>query len=374
MAVLMAAGRAVLRGCATLASVLVLTLFGIGFASAYLPPAWFWWTGLPASLLPFLAVAAAGLLILHGLLHRSRWIVLHFVVVVLFVSRAGLPAGIQDAMQGDAEAASDTETLTVMSFNYTPQDLTPGSDAVRRSALGQLAARHHPDVIAMQSARVFERRGQVALINELDTLATVGYQTQPNAGPGTRFDTRVPLFSRPDAPARHEPIVLEAQQDTDRHITRAELQWQGQNIVVYNVHLRSFERGYALELLEAGRYRHALLELVAVYRRDVLRRVQEVRELRRLIECETRPTLLVGDLNASPFNWEYHHIRDALHDAPARLGGNWRFTWHTRLPLARIDHVLTSTHWQPVAMQVDPTTISDHYPLVVQLRLQPETE
>lgn len=372
MAVLMAAGRAVLKGCATLASVLVLTLFGIGFTSAYLPPAWFWWTGLPASLLPFLAVAAAGLLVLHGLLRRPRWIALHLAVVVLFVSRAGLPAGIQETIQGDMEATPDAETLTVMSFNYTPQDISPGSDAVRRRALGQLAAHHHPDVIAIQSTRVFERRGQVALINQLDTLATLGYQTQPDAGSGTRFDTRVPLFSRPDAPARHEPIVLEAQENTDRHITRAELQWQGHDIVIYNVHLRSFERGYALELLEAGRYRAALLELVAVYRRDVLKRVQEVRELRRLVARETKPTLLIGDLNASPFNWEYRHMQGVLHDAPARLGGNWRFTWHTRLPLARIDHVLASAHWQPVTMHVNPTTISDHFPLIVRLRIQPD--
>jgi len=261
-----------------------------------------------------------------------------------------------------------------MSFNYTPQELSSDHDPVLRRALGHLAAHYTPNVIAMQSTRVFQRRGQVALINQLDTLATVGYHAKPQAGFEARFDTRVPLFSRPKAPARQEPIVLEAQQDTDRHITRAELRWQGRDIVVYNVHLRSFERGYALELLEAGRYHDALLELVAVYRRDVLRRVQEVRELRRLIADETAPTLLVGDLNASPFNWEYHHLHAALHDAPAHLGGNWRFTWHTRLPLARIDHVLTSRHWQPVSLSIDPTPISDHYPLVVQLRLQPDAE
>ncbi|MFO8232312.1 MAG: endonuclease/exonuclease/phosphatase family protein [Longimonas sp.] len=362
----MAVGRTVIGGFVTLASMLVLALFSIGFASAYLPPAWFWWTGLPASLLPFLAGASAVLLLLHALLRYGRWVAVHAVIVVLFISRAGWPTH----MQADAEAASSADTLTVMSFNYTPQERSPEHAPVLRNTLGDLASTYTPDLIAMQSIRVFQRRGGVALINELDTLATVGYQAKPDAGFAPRFDTRVPLFSRLQGPVQQEPIVLEAQQDTDRHITRAELSWRGRDIVVYNVHLRSFERGYALELFETGRYRDALRELVAVYRRDVLRRVKEVRELRRRLERETKPTLLIGDLNASPFNWEYRHVRGALRDAPAHLGGNWRFTWHTRMPLARIDHVLTSTHWEALSMHVDATTISDHFPLVVTLRFR----
>ena len=365
----MAAGRTVLGGIITLVSVFVIALFSIGFASAYLPPLWFWWTGLPASLLPFLALGAAGLGLLHAVLRHSRWTAAHFAVVVLFVIRAGWPASLQIEAQADGGAFPNADTLTVMSFNYTPQERSPEHAPVLRNTFGHLASTYTPDLIAMQSIRVFQRRGRVTLINGLDTLAAVGYQAQPDTG-FTPIDTRVPLFTRLQGAMRQEPIVLEAQQGTDRHIIRAELAWRGRDIVVYNVHLRSFERGYALELLEAGRYRDALRELVAVYRRDVLRRVEEVRELRRRIERETKPTLLVGDLNASPFNWEYRHVRGALRDAPAHLGGNWRFTWHTRLPLARIDHVLTSAHWDALSMHVDATTISDHFPLVVTLRFR----
>ena len=361
-----------------LISMLVLSLFSIGFASVYLPPVWFWWTGLPASLLPFLALAAVGLLLVHALLGHGRWAGLHLAVVVLFLIRAGWPAALYAdlqtqarATQADAATVPRADTLTVMSFNYTPQEGGPAHAPVLRNALGHLASTYRPELIAMQSVRVFQRRGRVAFINELDTLAAAGYRVKPDAG-FAPLDTRVPLFSRLPVPMRQQPVVLKAQQRTDRHVTRTELSWQGQDIVVYNAHLRSFERGYALELLEAGRYRDALRELVAVYRRDVLRRVQEVRELRRLVARETQPTLLLGDLNASPFNWEYHHMRGEMRDAAAQLGGNWRFTWHTRLPLARIDHVLTSAHWQPVAMHVDPTHVSDHFPLIVQLQIQPD--
>lgn len=162
--------------------------------------------------------------------------------------------------------------------------------------------------------------------------------------------------------------MLEAQEGTDRHIMRSELEWGGHTTVVYNVHLRSFERSYALHMLTDGKYRAGILELLNIYRRDVLHRAREARELRRLLDAETEPLLLIGDLNASPFNWEYRHIRGARNDAAAQLGGNWSFTWHTKFPVARIDHVITSKHWQPVSLQVDSTTISDHYPLIMELQ------
>lgn len=366
----MAAGRTLLAWGAALISRVTVALFAIGFVSAYLPPAWFWWTGLPASLLPFIAMAAAGLLLVHALLRDAGWAAVHLGVVGLFVMRAGLPGGIGPAASPTAPPETAGTALTVMSFNYTPQAHVGGELPVLRDAVGRLATTYTPDLIAMQSARVFQRRGQMRLINGLDTLATTGYRVRPEPAYTQRLDTRVPIFSRVPTAVRQGEIVLQAQQDTDRHIRRAELEWQGTPIVVYNVHLRSFERGHALDLLEDERYGAALRELVAVYRRDVLRRVQEVRELRERLSNETRPTLLVGDLNASPFNWEYRHLRTALHDAPARLGGNWQFTWHTQRPLARIDHVLTSAHWEPLSVQVDSTRISDHFPIVVRLRLR----
>ena len=359
--------KTLLIGLAGLANVGLILLFAAGYASAFLPPAWFWWTWLPASLLPFWA---AGLLLATAIhLLRGRWgyVALHAVLLALFLTRASLP---WPSPPTSPDAAS---VLTVMSFNYTPFDRSVDQRSLLRNELGALADTHTPDLIAMQSIRVFQRRGQLVFSDQLDTLATAGYHAEPEQNEASYLDTRVPLFQRSGPVLHQEPIVLSSQEDIERHVMRSELEWRGQPIVVYNVHLRSFERSHALNLLARGRYRTAFRELVAVYRRDVLQRTHEARELRALLDEESQPTLLVGDLNASPFNWEYRHVRGTWLDPAAALGGNWRFTWHTRFPLARIDHVLASSHWQPHAMQVDTTRISDHYPLIVSLYLREDT-
>ena len=354
--------KSALGRLARLSNIMLIGLFGIGYVSAFLPPEWFWWTGLPASLLPFLAagILAAGLL--HFVLGHWGYVILHTVLLGLFLMRTG-------GLPGASEVPPDDRPLlTVMSFNYTPFERGNEVNPLLRSTLGDLASTYSPDLIAMQSIRVFQRRGELALIDQLDTLATVGYHAEPEHNTAPFLDTRVPLFRHSSPPTRQEPIVLDAQQGTDRHVMRSELEWDGQTIVVYNVHLRSFERGHALNLLATGRYRAALRELVAIYRRDVLHRTREARELRHLLDEETKPLLLIGDMNASPFNWEYRHIRGTRADAAAQMGGNWKFTWHTQLPLARIDHVLTSEHWKPISLRIDTTTISDHYPLIMELQ------
>ena len=357
--------RTLLGALGRFANAMLLLLFGLGYLSVFLPPEWFWWTGLPASLLPFLATGVLIVALIHFTTGTWGAFILHIVLVGLFVMRAGgLPFETFDAPPTD----EDRPILTVMSYNYTPFERGQEVNDRLRNTLGDLATTYEPNLIAMQSIRVFQQRGETRFVDQLDTLATIGYYAAPEQNTAPHLDTRVPLL-RKSAPASHqEPIVLEAQEGTDRHIMRSELEWGGDTIVVYNVHLRSFERSHALDLIRAEEYGAGLLELLSIYRRDVLHRAREARELRRLLDAETKPLLVIGDLNASPFNWEYRHIRGARNDAAAQLGGNWMFTWHTKFPVARIDHVITSKHWQPVSLQVDSTTISDHYPLIMELQ------
>lgn len=89
---------------------------------------------------------------------------------------------------------------------------------------------------------------------------------------------------------------------------------------------------------------------------------------------EGGPAILVGDLNAGPRSKAYKHLASRMHDVqlaapvPCRLN-----TFHTRLPLRRIDHVFVSdgirvTHVEAVRTPLA-RVASDHLPLMADLRL-----
>jgi endonuclease/exonuclease/phosphatase family metal-dependent hydrolase len=338
-----------------------LLLFAVGHASAYLPPTYFWWTGLPASFLPYVALAALVPLIAHGVLRQWVWVAAYGVLLVFFLGRMGLPSS------GTAPPGDDTFQL--LSLNYTPVSERPVARPYLRETLGHLASTYAPDAIALQSMQVYRRNDGVRLFHQLDTLAALGYEVEPQTGAEARFDTRAALFVREPGAARQDFISLPSQR-RDRHVSRAELPWQDATIAVYNVHLHSFDRKRLLVLLQRGTYRAALREFVAMYRRGMLRRANEARELRVLVEADSLPAIVVGDLNATPFNWEYHHLRQALDDPAADEGANWHFTWPADRPLVRIDHVLATPHWRGRGAAVDPAVLSDHRALVVGLQLE----
>ncbi len=99
------------------------------------------------------------------------------------------------------------------------------------------------------------------------------------------------------------------------------------------------------------------------YRPDpAVRRIQ-VAETLGIIGDGSAPTLLLGDLNATPAAPERQPLFERLHDTwPA--SGEAGFTYPADAPLKRIDYVLASRHFRVHAARVLVTESSDHRPVV----------
>lgn len=91
-------------------------------------------------------------------------------------------------------------------------------------------------------------------------------------------------------------------------------------------------------------------------------------------EAGRGPAVLVGDLNAGPRSKAYRHLASHMRDVqlaapvPCRLN-----TFHSRLPLRRIDHVFVSDGIRVAHVEAVRTPLarvaSDHVPLMADLRL-----
>ena len=81
----------------------------------------------------------------------------------------------------------------------------------------------------------------------------------------------------------------------------------------------------------------------------------------------SRPTILVGDLNATP--WSYHFRRLVRRSGLIDSSRGWGIqpTWPTGAPWlwVPLDHLLHSRHISVARRRVGPNVGSDHYPLIV---------
>lgn len=104
------------------------------------------------------------------------------------------------------------------------------------------------------------------------------------------------------------------------------------------------------------------------YRADPAVRAQQVREMVGYVGASMLPTILLGDLNATPDAAELEPLFARLHDAwPSSSGPG--FTYPADDPRKRIDYVLVSSGFRTRSAAVPAATASDHRPVSVELVL-----
>lgn len=102
------------------------------------------------------------------------------------------------------------------------------------------------------------------------------------------------------------------------------------------------------------------------YRSDPAVRKQQVIEMLAHIGDTSGPTVVLGDMNATPEATELQLLLQRVRDAWQRVAEPG-FTYPAEKPAKRIDYVLTTNHFRVRAASVPVTEASDHRPVVVDL-------
>lgn len=353
----------------------------VGLAAPYLPPRPYWWAQLVAIGLPYAswALAAFGVLWLLG--RRWRAVVFHLVLLLVVGVRAG---GLGRLSAGEA----GPDDLRLVTFNV-PQS-GPSREALADSVVAFVddAA---PDVLLMQDARVTSRprRATDEAVQVEAVRSRLPYRLELPARlashPGWSVNsTDVPFFVRNDADVEvieQEVLILGVERDPDVSLAlRSHLRWNGRELVIYNVHLRSFGspkpwEDDAVRLTRPGTWAPYLES----YREIYAQRGDEADQIAGRVDAETLPVIISGDFNSTADNWSYHRLRTAggvsRTDAMQAAGGlDWGRTYHAERPFVRIDFVLVDPALDVATATTTPVSFSDHRPVRVGLRWRDAAE
>lgn len=346
--------------------------FLVGYAAPYLTPVRFWWTGLFAVVLPPLAVVAGGVgLGLAGMgAYRRKWGRVVFAVGLLGL----LAVRFGPRLGAWVVPASADGGLRVMSFNVPSTFVGQPRSAVPIAAFMK---RQAPDVLAFQESTV--RTGAVAsrpdVVRSSPSLrALLDDSTEyevprvlpPNAQVQQPVIGRVPL----DSMSVH-PLPPDGESSARSRYTRTRFTWKGDTAVLYNLHLHTIGSVRPWSMIPEWPSLDRWKAFLKSYREGALRRAQQARLIRRQIERESHPVIVVGDFNSTPHQWAYRHIAQGLQSAATWRIAGWTATFPAQRPLVRIDHVLAGPAWQITEARVPSPTrppISDHRAVVAQLR------
>ena len=368
-------GRRIAVGVVWLASGFLLALVALGLGARWLDPRTYWWAQLVAVVLPYLTAALIGTLFIAAGLRRWRLMALGAVALVL----VGLRAQPQHWLAGPDAADDD---LRLVTFNV-PERLP--ADAMADS-MRAFVEREAPDVVALQDAWVRgPRRRRPAwrapqIRGVIDTLAygLAVPAALPGVGGWKRDATGVPLLVRDDGPAEvieQEAVIVSDPRDNQAsQAIRSVLRWQGRDLVLYDVHVRSFGDAKpwadpSFRLLRPSTWDPSLRRLRSVYRDRAI----DVDRIAEAIAADSLPVVVAGDFNSTADNWTYRRLRTAggvsRTDAfRARGGLAWGRTFHAETPVVRIDHILVDPALAVTGAETRSVGFSDHRPVLARLR------
>ncbi|WP_169704534.1 endonuclease/exonuclease/phosphatase family protein [Runella slithyformis] len=105
---------------------------------------------------------------------------------------------------------------------------------------------------------------------------------------------------------------------------------------------------------------------------DFLTRNQELRHIAALVKKERNPTLVIGDLNITPWSVIYQKTIAESYLKNARQGFGLKPSWPAWMPflLIPIDHCLINRQLEAVGFERGKHNKSDHYPLIIHLRFR----
>ncbi len=105
------------------------------------------------------------------------------------------------------------------------------------------------------------------------------------------------------------------------------------------------------------------------YRADAGVRRMQVSEILRELERDTLPTILAGDLNATPDASELQPLFKRLVDVWPAVADRG-LTYPSSLPTKRIDYILVSRHFRVLDAGVRPVSVADHRPVAASVVLR----
>ena len=244
--------------------------------------------------------------------------------------------------------ASAGVPLRVMSYNirYGNDDLN-GIAAAIRAAAPDIVALQEVDVhwadrsaFADQATALGERLGMAVRFAPIYSLPPA-QPTRPRREFGVAVLSRYPIVRwRNDTLTRLSTQTPDAAPTPMPGLLEATLDVRGTAVRVFDTHLD--------------------------YRADPAVRRAQVAEMLAHIGASPGPTLVFGDMNATPDAPELAPLLARFHDALAGRGAD-ALTYPADAPAKRIDYVLVSPHFNVRSATVPVTMASDHRPVVVDL-------
>jgi len=350
----------------------ILPLFIVSCFSGFLHPEKFRGITFLAIGFPFLFVfALIWCLMAIGFFYRGRF----WLLLLLLPGLINLSYTYPLRIEAGFNSVKDKNALRVLSWNVNEFLFSkPGSNAwvYEQELMLNFIRNSEADVLCFQDYIIspgYAERDVTRFISD-----SLGYKhfifTMDGIDYGTIIFSKHPIIN---SGSKKYPLKIHPES-----LAFADIFFQEKTIRIFTTHFRSMFLHYnKLSPAILGNLKYVKEDTALLFNTNILQRMEHFdrvhasqAEMVNQVLNDTRiPYIFCADLNAVPSSYVYHSLRKQTKDAFLEAGAGLKGTYRSAKSLLRIDVILTSKKLKTTQFNSPSLDLSDHYPLVADIKL-----
>jgi endonuclease/exonuclease/phosphatase family metal-dependent hydrolase len=332
-------------------------------------PKQFWLLELMAYSYPFLLLINIGFIIYWGIF-RNKFALISLFIIIIGYDKLQLFYRPSFLVFEEPVAKN---SIKVMSYNVRLFDLYNWSGNTKtRSKIFDLLSKETPDITCFQEY-YHSDKPDFSNNDTLNKILKSPYR-QVEYGLTLYNDYHWGLATYSKYPVINKGLIFFKPGSTNFGMF-CDVLYKGDTIRIYNVHLQSNhfkKRDYEfMANPDSGSNEDMLrgaLSIMKHLKKGVLKRTEQVDELRAHIESCEHPAIICGDFNDPPYSYAYNKICHNFSDCFIEKGKGFGISYNGSFLPYRIDYILHSDYFECLKYSMIRKKLSDHYPVIVTLK------
>ncbi len=332
-------------------------------------PKSFWFFEPIAYTYPFFLIINIGFII-YWAISRNKFAFISLFIIILGYDKLELFYRPSFLVFEEPVAAN---SIKVMSYNVRLFDLYNWSGNKKtRSKIFDLLSKETPDITCFQEY-FHSEKPDYSNNDTLNVILRSPYR-QVEYGLTLYKDFHWGMATYSKYPIINKGVIFFKEGSTNFGIF-CDVLYKGDTIRVYNVHLQSNhfkKKDYEfISNPDSGSKEdmvNGAMSIIKHIKKGVIKRTEQVDELRAHIETCKYPVLICGDFNDPPYSYAYNTISHDLKDCYTEKGKGFGISYNGTFLPYRIDYILHSSYFECLKYSMVRKKFSDHYPVVVTLK------
>ena len=362
-----------------ISNIIIAILFLAGANVKYFDPQHWWFLSLFTLLLPYLLLLLV-LFILFWLLVKPFWIFISLATILASLHAVNNVFSLHLPREFSLEKPN--ENIRVMSWNLELLNILHYKDHPKvKQQILDLINKYNPDIACFQEMVAGESKKAINYFPDIEKALhfndyLYSYRVRDDFDKNHHYG--IIIFSK--LPIIRKQTLVNSPNSYNSTFQFIDILAGTDTFRIFNIHLQSLKFSQTnLNFLDKGTVPaegniSESRNIISKIKQGIIKRASQAVFIKDELNHSPYPVIVCGDFNDVPVSYAYETIGDGLQNAFVKKGSGVSRTFSSISPTLRIDNIFTDKKFRMVQFTRIKKLLSDHFPIVADIKYEPSKQ